>query len=296
MLSSGMLDVGGGHRVYYEEHGSAKGKPVVVLHGGPGGGLERWLLGLFNLKKWRIVLFDQRGCGRSTPRLGLEHNTTWDLVADTERLRELMGIDSWWVFGGSWGSTLALAYASRHLDRVRGLILRGIYLAESWENRWIYEEGGASLLRPAGWRRFTEGVPKKASVFKTYRRRLMSARTRKSAAVRWSNWENSLSTLSQNHEAMPIKQAEEISVLEMHYFAHNCWLRPGELLAAARHIPRSVPVWIVQGAFDLVCPPAGADALKQAIPHADLQMTVAGHSAGETENRRALARILRSIR
>ena len=293
------LDVGHGHTIYYEVHGSPKGKPVVVLHGGPGGGLHRSLLRLFDLKKWRVLLFDQRGCGKSKPFLSLERNTTWDLVADIEQLRSHLGIEKWTVFGGSWGSTLALAYASKHLDRVSALVLRGIYLGAPSENDWLYRAGGASELRPTEWFRFVSASGQtsttRKSLIPTYKRLLQNRRTRKAAATAWSNWEASISKLESYKDLSTPREKEALAVLENHYFSHGCWLRSGQLLRAARKIPRSIPVSIVQGQYDLVCPPVSAVALAKTIKHSKLHLTHAGHAALEPENEAALKTTLRRL-
>jgi proline iminopeptidase len=279
------LSVGDKHKLYYEEHGNPTGRPVVVLHGGPGGGLQRSTLRFFDLGKWHVVLYDQRGCGRSKPRLSLHANTTPHLVADIERLREHLGIKSWTVFGGSWGSTLALAYAIKHRPAVDGLILRGIYLATPCESDWMYKEGGgASWLRPREWKRFAAGcpsVPRGRNLTACYRRRLANRRTRRAAARAWWDWEASLSAVNPRPDHTPPKQVEELAVLENHYFSHNCWLKPGELLRGAKELG-SVPTTIVQGQLDLVCPPIAAAALAAAMPHARLVLVPgAGHSASE---------------
>lgn len=290
------LPVGDGHTLYYEEHGAASGKPVIVLHGGPGGGLQRSVLRFFDLRRWRVILYDQRGCGRSTPYLELRANTTPHLVADIEKLRAHLEIPRWLVFGGSWGSTLALAYTARHPRPVTGLILRGIFLGEPWETAWLYEEGGASRLRPAEWEKFVKTCRRDNSKRLTacYRRRLADRRTRKAAARAWWGWEHALSTVEPKPDRTPPKAVVALSVLENHYFTHNCWLRPGELLTAARRI--RVPVTIVQGEFDLVCPPAAAHALAKAIPHARLVMVPgAGHSAAEPGIARALRKAVTSF-
>lgn len=293
------LDIIEGHRVYYEVHGAPQGKPVVVLHGGPGGGLQRELLTLFDLKRWRVLLFDQRGCGRSTPFLSLKKNTTWDLVADAERLREAIGVERWTVFGGSWGSTLALAYASKHMRRVSALVLRGIYLGAPSENDWLYRAGGVSELRPVEWSKFVrasgQASTTRKSLIPTYKRLLLNRRTRRSAAAAWSGWEDSISTLKPRPEKSNPKETEALAVLENHYFSHGCWLRPGQILCAARRVPRSVPVYIVQGMYDLVCPPVSAVALAKAIPHAMLRITHAGHAASEPETAAALKTALHRL-
>lgn len=286
------LDVSDGHRIYYEEHGNSQGKPVVVLHGGPGGGLQRPVLRLFNTRQWRVILYDQRGCGRSTPSArepaGLRANTTWHLVADLERLRVHLELSSWTLFGGSWGSTLALAYAARHMDHIDGMILRGICLMEPWESRWMYGPEGAARLFPTEWQRFAS-VSGPGSLMRTYKRRLADRKTRRRAARAWWNWEAGLSHLIPRPDRTAPATVETLALLENHYFSRNAWIRPGQLLAAARRIPRSIPVHIVQGRYDLICPAASAIALSTAIPHATLTVVPdAGHAASEPGIAKAL--------
>ena len=292
------LDVGHGHKIYYELHGSPQGKPVVVLHGGPGGGMQRSTLRLFDLKRWRVLLFDQRGCGRSTPFLGLERNTTWELVADIENLREVIGVERWTVFGGSWGSTLALAYASKHLNRVAALVLRGIYLGAPSENAWLYSEGGASELKPVEWAKFVSASrshSRKGSLIPTYKHLLANRRTRKAAAKAWSGWESAISTLEPRPDRAGIKEITSLAVLENHYFSHNAWLKPRQLLDFAKKIPRSIPVTIVQGQYDLVCPPVSAVRLARKIKHAKLHLTLAGHAVSEPETAAVLKKALHEL-
>ena len=299
-----LLDVGDGHTLFYEVHGpqqsplSAK-RTAVVLHGGPGGGLHRKQLQHFDLTRWRVVLFDQRGCGKSTPLYSIHKNTTWDLVADIEKLREAVGVKRWTVFGGSWGSTLALAYAAKHLDHVAALVVRGIYLGESRENDWLYKEGGASSLYPEEWTKFSQGAGTKSrkNLTATYRRLLRSKdrKTRRRAAAAWWGWESAISFLVPKPDDSKRSEVESLAILENHYFSHNCWLKPGQLLAAARRIPASVPVHIVQGRYDLVCPPASAFALSQAVPHAHLTFTLAGHAGSEKPTAAALRKATDSL-
>jgi proline iminopeptidase len=283
------LDVSGGHRIYYEVHGAPTGRPAVLLHGGPGGGFRRAALKAFDLSKWRVVAFDQRGCGRSTPRLRLAHNTTWDLVSDIEALRRLTVGEAvpWTVFGGSWGSALALAYWSRHPHAVAALVLRGIYLAEPREMRWLYTEGGASEIAPEAWADFVSGAGIRRPVRNLTHRyhalfRSRRHATRRRAVDAWYTWEERLSTLLPQKTKSTPKEREELAVLEAHYFRKNAWIRPGQLLAAARRIPCSVPVEIVQGRYDLVCPAVSAVALHRAIPHSRLNIVNdAGHASTE---------------
>lgn len=292
------LDVGDGHTMYYKEFGSPNGKPVVVLHGGPGGGLQRAALKFFDLKRWRVIMFDQRGCGKSTPFLSLHRNTTWDLVSDIEQLRRACGVESWVVFGGSWGSTLALAYASRHMARVAGLVLRGVCLLEPWETDWLYAEGGASRLYPEAWASFAKmGGNKKGNLTMTYKRLLHSRnrRTRRAAAKAWWGWEAAISSLQPRPDLSTPRQVESLAVIENHYFSNDAWLRSHELIKAAARIPASVPVIIVQGRYDLVCPAASAVAVAKAAPHAKLYLTLAGHSGADPENAKALKAAMRSL-
>jgi proline iminopeptidase len=248
-----------------------------------------------------VVLFDQRGCGKSTPLYSIHKNTTWDLVADIEKLRKAVGVDRWTVFGGSWGSTLALAYAAKHLKHVDALVVRGIYLGESRENDWLYKEGGASSLYPEEWTKFSQGAgsagKSRKNLTATYRRLLQSKdrKTRRRAAAAWWGWESAISFLVPKPDDSKASEVESLAILENHYFSHTCWLKPGQLLAAARRIPASVPVHIVQGRYDLVCPPASAYALAQAVPHAHLTFTLAGHAGSEKPTAAALRKATDSL-
>jgi proline iminopeptidase len=204
-----MLDLGDGFRMYYEEHGSPKGRPVVILHGGPGGGLQRSHLAVFDLKKWHVVLFDQRGCGKSTPR-GLESlraNTTWDLVRDIEVLRKHLGLDSWSVFGGSWGTTLGLAYAESHPSHVDALILRGVCLMQRWEQDWLYK-GGIASVWPEAWAAFKKG----SNTMKSYKTLFRSRKTRRNAAKDWWGFESAISYLEPHKDTTPAKKVEELAL------------------------------------------------------------------------------------
>ena len=285
------LDVGDGHQIYYEIHGSKEPKATaVVLHGGPGGGLQRSQLKHFDLKKWRVILFDQRGCGKSTPFLRLYKNTTWDLVQDIEKLREHVGVTKWAVFGGSWGSTLSLAYASKHIQHISALILRGIYTAEKWENHWLMSPDGAARLYPDKWAA-VERMARKGRG-RTMTQRFMSLlyrkKTQKAAAATWWGWEHAVSYLKPRPDDTSAKDGLAISALEAHYFNHNCWIKSGQLLRAAAKIPKSVPVHIIQGRYDLVCPPAAAWRLHQAVPHSHITFTMAGHAGSEPPTAAAL--------
>lgn len=286
------LDVGF-HRLYYEEHGLPTGRPIVVLHGGPGGGLSRGLLKYVDLSRDRVILYDQRGCGRSTPHLSLYKNTTWDLVADLEKLRNACGIQQWIIFGGSWGTTLALAYASKHMAHIAGFVLRGVCMNEGWENDWMYGKDGVARLYPSEFKAFAS-----VGSVHTYKRLLRNRRTRKAAATAWCKWEKAIASLDPTTVRSvrdPPNRTLSLAVLENHYFTHDSWIRPGQLLRVAAKIPRSVPILIVQGRYDLICPAAGAISLAKAAPHAKLWLTVAGHSGADPENVKALREAFRIL-
>ena len=277
------------HEIHVEECGNPQGKPVVFCHGGPGGGVEAWHRQFFNPQKYRIVLFDQRGCGRSTPHAGLTDNTTWHLVEDMERIRDLLGIEQWVVFGGSWGSTLALAYALTHPWHVKGLILRGIFLLRPEEIRWFYQEG-CSWLYPDAWEKYLEPIPstERGDLVQAYHRRLTSpdARIRSAAAKAWSIWEGSTSKLMPSEDLVrrfgEDKFAEAFARIECHYFVNKGFFEsPNWILENVSRI-RKIPGVIVQGRYDVVCPLKSAWDLHRAWPESDLQIVQeAGHAASE---------------
>lgn len=290
------LKVSALHTLYFEECGNPKGKPLVFLHGGPGGGCDAMQRRYFDPRKWRIVLFDQRGCGRSRPHAELRDNTTWDLVADIERLRAHLGIDTWLVFGGSWGSTLALAYAQTFPARVRALVLRGIFLLRAAEVAWFYQDG-ASQLFPDAWEAYVEAIPKRERVdlLAAYYKRLTSRdqTVRRQAARAWSIWEASTSKLVT--DAALVKKfggnrfAEAFARIEAHYFVNRGFFaRDDQLLRDAKRI-RHIPGVIVQGRYDVVCPMRSAWDLHRAWPEAELVVVPdAGHSMSEDGIRAAL--------
>jgi len=295
---SGKLRVSGLHTLHYEECGNPRGKPIAFLHGGPGGGIDPDQRRYFDPKKWRIVLHDQRGCGKSRPFSELRENTTWDLVADIERLREHLGIERWVVFGGSWGSTLALAYAETHPERVKALALRGIFLLRKAELLWFYQQG-ASQLFPDAWEHFLAPIPprERGDLMKAYHKRLTSRdrRTRLRAARAWSIWEGSTSKLRPDPELVKKfsggRFADAFARIESHYFVHGGFLeRDDQLLRGARRL-RSIPGVIVQGRYDVVCPMRSAWDLSRAWPQARLVVVPdAGHSMSEPGIRSALIR------
>ena len=279
---AGTLDVGDGHTLYWECCGTRGAKPVVFLHGGPGSGCSPAQRQQFDPALYDVLLFDQRGCGRSTPFASLEANTTWHLVADIERLRALFGHDKWMVFGGSWGSTLSLAYAETHPDRVTELVLRGIFLGSQPEFDWLYTYG-ASALYPEEWDQFIGHIPKaeQANVVEAYHHRLTSddAAVRLAAAKAWSRWEGVTVTLLPDpamlEEFTDDAHAIAVARIENHYFRNKCWLSEGQLLKGAEKL-RGIPGVIVQGRHDCCTPPAAAWALKQAWPEVDLQIVPDG--------------------
>lgn len=283
--STGRLDVGDGHSVYYERVGTPGAKPAVFLHGGPGGGISPHHRRLFDPHLYDVLLFDQRGCGRSTPHAGLQANTTWHLVADIERLRAVVGADKWLVFGGSWGSTLALAYAQTHPDRVSELILRGIYMLTKPELDWYYQFGVSEIF-PDKWERFQAPIPKdeRGDMIAAYRKRLTSddMAVQIEAAKAWAIWEGETITLlpspdlsasfSESHFALAFARVEN------HYFVHGGWLEDEQLLRNAHRL-RAIPGVIVHGRYDMPCPARYAYALHMAWPEADFHLIEgAGHA------------------
>jgi proline iminopeptidase len=295
-FNTGRLKVSDLHELYFEESGNPKGKPVVFLHGGPGGGSEPKQRRFFHPEKYRIVLFDQRGCGKSTPYASLESNTTWDLVSDIEKLRVYLGIPKWQVFGGSWGSTLALAYAEAHPDRVTELVLRGIFLLRKQEIDWFYQRG-ASILYPDAWEPYIAHIPEaeRDDLLIAYHRRLTSEdpQARLAAARVWSGWEGRTSKLIPDAEFVGHYEEDDFALafarIEVHYFINGGFLKPEDQLLRDVHRIRHIPGVIVQGRYDVVCPMESAWALHRTGPEADLIITPdSGHSAFEPPNSRAL--------
>ncbi len=284
-----MLDVGDGHRLYWELSGNPDGKPVVFLHGGPGGGSSPLHRRQFDPARYNILVFDQRGAGKSTPHAGLEANTTWHLVEDIERLRAMVGVEQWMVFGGSWGSTLALAYAEAHPERVTELVLRGVFLFDQYALDWLYKEGGASSLYPDGWEEFVAPIAPgdRGDMVEAYRRLLTGddEAAKLVAAKAWSKWEAVTVTLLPNAETeahfTDPAVAIAIARIENHYMANKGWLEEGQLLRGAEKL-RGIPGVIVQGRHDCCTPPRAAWALKKAWPEAELNIIPdGGHSFSE---------------
>ncbi len=286
---TGYLRVSGLHELYYEQAGNPTGRSILFLHGGPGGGIDPMHRQFFDPERWRIVLFDQRGCGKSRPHSELNENTTWDLVADIEKLREHLGIERWTVFGGSWGSTLALAYAQTHPQNCAGLILRGIFLLRQREIDWFYQEG-ASLLYPDAWEHYVKPIPQaeRGDFVAAYYKRLTSnhKQERLEAAKAWSIWEASTSKLIASSEVIAKHAdgtfADAFARIECHYFVNHGFLRQDDQLLRDAHTLKDIPTAIVHGRYDVVCPLENAWLLKKQMPHAELHIIPdAGHSVGE---------------
>lgn len=290
------------HTLWVEECGHPEGTPVVFLHGGPGAACEPFHRRFFDPGRCRIVLFDQRGCGRSTPHAELRENTTQALVADIERVREHLGIESWLVFGGSWGSTLGLAYAQAHPERVTGLVLRGIFLCRGRDIRWFYQDG-ASRIHPERWQDYVRVIPgdERGDLVGAYYRRLTSKDpdVRGEAARAWSLWEGSTSNLEPSGPVIAhfsdAATALSLARIECHYFMHDSFLRENQLLEEAHRL-KDIPGVIVHGRYDVVCPVEQAFALHRAWPGAEFVVCPrSGHSAAEPEIVDALVRAVQRL-
>ena len=283
------------HELHVEESGNPDGKPVIFLHGGPGGGTSPKHRRYFDPEHFRIILFDQRGCGQSTPYADVRENTTWDLVADIERIRQHLGIDRWMVFGGSWGATLGLAYAEQHPERVTELILRGIFLLRQREVDWLYQEG-ASRIYPDAWEPYRDAIPEaeRGDFMTAYAERLLSEdpAVNLPAAKAWSIWEGATSKLIPDPDFIASYGDEATTLafarIECHYFLNKGWMEEAQLLRDAHRL-KGIPGAIIQGRYDMVCPMESAWALAQAWPTADLVIVPdAGHSAYDAGISRAL--------
>ncbi|MGN6144446.1 MAG: prolyl aminopeptidase [Mesorhizobium sp.] len=287
-FETGMLDVGDGHTIYWERVGTKGAKPAVFLHGGPGGGVSPKQRRQFDPKLYDVVLFDQRGCGRSTPYASLDANTTWHLVADMERLRELCGFDKWLVFGGSWGSTLALAYAETHPEKVSELVVRGIYTLTRAELEWYYQFGVSEMF-PDKFERFQAPIPEaeRGDMMAAYRKILTGSDRQKQseAAIAWSSWEGQTITLLPEPETSDrfaeADYALAFARIENHYFVHGGWFEEGQLLRDAGRL-KDIPGVIVHGRYDMPCPMKYAWALHKAWPKAEFFLVEgAGHAFTE---------------
>jgi proline iminopeptidase len=287
----GYLPLTNGHVMYYETHGNPRGAVAVVLHGGPGGGLSRMQLEFFNLRKWHVILYDQRGCGRSTPYGvdSLANNTTQDLISDMELLRKHIGADTWFLLGGSWGSTLALLYGEAYPKAVSGMLLRSVCLSEGYESKWMYQHDGAALVFPEAWARFTSVLPPAdrgkswRTITRRYRKQLThrNKTVRHRAAAAWSRWEDEILKLIPT----PSKRADKdsIAILENHYFTHNSFIRPGSILRRAGRL-RNIPITVFHGRYDMICPFTSANKLKVVLPHIELVEVPDGGHTGFSES------------
>ena len=274
------------HTIHVEESGNINGKPVIFLHGGPGGGIEPVYRQYFDPEKWRIIVFDQRGCGQSTPHAELQENTTWDLIADIEKIRQHLEIDKWVVFGGSWGSTLSLSYAITHPDRCKALVLRGIFMIRKKEINWFYQDGTSNIY-PDAWEHYLKPIPEDEhhGMVAAYYKRLTSNddSVRIEAAKAWSIWEARTSKLFQSEESLhafeDAKVAEAFARIECHYFTNRGFFDTDEWLLENVDKIRHIPAVIVQGRYDVVCPMVSAWELHRAFPEADFEIVQdAGHS------------------
>ena len=288
-FNSGWLPPADGHEIFFEECGNPNGRPCVILHGGPGGAINPTMRRFFDPSKWRMALFDQRGCGRSRPNASLEDNTTWALIEDIERLREHLGVEKWCVFGGSWGSTLALAYAITHPERVESLVLRGVFLLTERELKWFYQDG-CSMLFPDAWARFCAPIPQaeRGAMIGAYHKRLTSPdrRVQAEAAAAWSQWEGDTISI-RGPEARPSKFNEidfaiAFARIECHFFANGGFFPTPNWLLENAAVLKGIPGWIVQGRFDVVTPMESAWKLKTAWPTARFEVVWdAGHASTE---------------
>jgi proline iminopeptidase len=288
-FASGWMQTDGVHEIYFEECGNPQGQPVLVLHGGPGGAVNPAMRRYFDPAIYRIILFDQRGCGKSRPNASLQDNTTWTLIDDIERLRERCDVERWTVFGGSWGSTLSLAYAITHPERVKALVLRGIFLLTRKELRWFYQDG-ASMIFPDAWERFIAPIPEdeRHDLMGAYYRRLTGddIAERERCAIAWSSWEGDTVSV-EGPAGRPEKFAEPdfavaFARIECWYFTNGGFFPEENWLLKNIGRIRHIPTWIAQGRFDVVTPIASAWALHRAMPEAKLDVVAdAGHASSE---------------
>jgi proline iminopeptidase len=297
-----VMDMGDGHRIYVEQCGRPDGVPVLVLHGGPGGGCSPAMRRYFDPAVYRVVLFDQRGCGRSRPHASVDHNTTWHLISDIEAIRHALGIERFILFGGSWGATLALVYAITHPIRVRHLVLRGVFLSMKSELRWFYG-GGAGAFFPELWAKFCDLIPadEHDDLIAAYHRRLfcgdLAQETR--AARLWANWENALASVhSHGHSGdSPAEYARAFSRLESHYFINGGFLDSDGWILDNKHRIAHIPADIVQGRYDLICPPLSAYRLIEGWASSQLRMiNLAGHALSEPGISEALVQVMDGLR
>jgi proline iminopeptidase len=297
-----VMDVGGGHRIYVEQCGNPGGIPVIVLHGGPGGGCSPAMRRYFDPEVYRVILFDQRGCGRSRPHASIEENTTWHLVQDIEAIRVVLGIDRFIVFGGSWGATLALIYAISHPDRVSQLVLRGVFLMTKAELDWFYG-GGAGAFFPELWARFVNPIPagERKNLIAAYNRRLFSGNLMEETRFgrTWANWENALASFYNEGPIgeSPADYARAFSRLENHYFQNGGFLQTDGWILRERRRIEDIPATIIQGRYDMICPPVSAWKLAEGWEKCVLRMIpMAGHALSEPGISAELVRVMDGLR
>lgn len=297
-----VMDMGDGHRIYVEQCGNPQGVPVLVLHGGPGGGCSPAMRRYFDPAHYRVVLFDQRGCGRSRPHASVEANTTWHLVSDIESIRQALGIDRFILFGGSWGAALALIYAISHPERVAHMVLRGVFLMTRAELDWFYG-GGAGAFYPDLWSRFVAPIPEveRGDLIGAYHRRLFSGDLAEEIRLGrvWSNWENALATVAPDGPLGegPADYARAFARLENHYFQNGGFLDGDGWILRHRHRIEGVGATLVQGRLDMICPPAAAWRLAQGWGKCDLRLIpLAGHALSEPGISEALVAAMNGLR
>jgi len=289
-FSSAMMEMTDGHRIYVEQSGQVNGKPVIFLHGGPGGGCSPSMRRYFNPEIFRAILFDQRGCGKSTPFASVKNNTTQHLVADIERIRVRLGVEKWIVFGGSWGATLALLYAQAHPDRVEALVLRGVFTMTRSELDWFYNKGtagGAGQFWPEAWQAFCEPIPlpEQKNMVAAYGRRIFGADQTCATkyAKAWTRWENTLAVIESdgNGASPPARFANAFARIENHYFNNDGFIAEGQIMRDIRKIAH-IKGYIVQGRYDMICPPHTAHRLHRAWAGSEFRLvTAAGHAMSE---------------
>lgn len=297
-----MIDMGDGHRIYVEQCGSPIGIPVLVLHGGPGGGCSPAMRRYFDPTVYRVILFDQRGCGRSRPHASVIQNTTWHLVEDIETIRKTLNIDRFILFGGSWGATLALVYAVTHPDRAIHLVLRGVFLMTRAELDWFYA-GGAGAFYPELWARFVNPIPpdERGDLVSAYHRRLFSGNLMEETRFGriWANWENALASVHFDGPMgeSPGEYARAFSRLENHYFQNAGFLEEDGWILREKHRIKDIPGTIIQGRFDMICPPVSAWRLAEGWDLCHLRMVpIAGHALSEPGISEGLVRVMDSLR
>ncbi|MFN5995641.1 MAG: prolyl aminopeptidase [Paracoccaceae bacterium] len=297
-----VIDMGDGHRVYVEQCGNPTGIPVIVFHGGPGGGCSPAMRRYFDPRAFRIILFDQRGCGRSRPHASVTSNTTWHLVEDVETIRTELGIDRFIGFGGSWGATLALVYAISHPDRVAHLVLRGVFLATKAELTWFYG-GGAGAFFPELWARFVNAIPsdERGNLIAAYHRRLFSGNVMEETRFGriWANWENALASI--HHDGplgeSPAEYARAFARLENHYFYNGGFLEEDGWILREKARIKHIPATIIQGRYDMICPPVSAWKLAQGWDHCEIRLIpFAGHALSEPGISEGLVRAMDGLR